>query len=116
MTGVLTDTIQTFKTGGSETRHRSLYFDKAERKPPLIADPLRTDQFGPKSRKTRSLAPYVIRQMRDRLDIVAVRIENEGCIVVFVIMRPEAGSPIVFGACAPMRHRKRHARGCDPAP
>jgi hypothetical protein len=48
MTGVLTDTIQTFKTGGSETRHRSLYFDKAERKPPLIADPLRTSQFGPK--------------------------------------------------------------------
>jgi hypothetical protein len=51
MTGVLTDTIQTFKTGGSETRHRSLYFDKAERKPPQIAAPLRARQFVPKSPK-----------------------------------------------------------------
>lgn len=50
MTGVLTDTIQTFKTGGSETRHRSLYFDKAKCRRE-IADPLRTRQFGPKSPK-----------------------------------------------------------------
>jgi hypothetical protein len=51
MTGVLTNTIQTFKTGGSETRHRSHYFDKAEESRRESRNPLRTGQFGPKSPK-----------------------------------------------------------------
>lgn len=74
MTGVLTDTIQTFKTGGSETRHRSLYFDKAERKPPRIAEPASHRSIRAEITKTLSLAPNVIRQMRYGFDIMAIGI------------------------------------------
>ncbi len=45
--------------------------------------------------------------MRYGLDIVAIRIQNEGGIVVFVIVRPEPRRAIVFGS----RRQRRIERG-----
>src|SRR5215813_4651851 len=46
----------------------------------------------------RDQAPISSRRVADRLDIMAVRIEHKGAVVIRMILRPHAGRAIVLGA------------------
>ncbi len=114
MTGVLTDTIQTLRPVVARRATGLVFLTRLKES--------RSESRAPRrhrinsARNQPSSAPNVIRQMRYRLDIVAIRIENEGRIVVFVIMRPEAGSPIVFGARCQRRIEKGMHQAAVHAP
>ena len=60
-------------------------------------------------RPAPSVSPvYLVRQVRDGLDIVAIRIEHEGSVIIGVIVRPQPRRAVVTGTGGYSSVIKRH--------